>query len=110
MKIIPTPRLIEEKCGNISLKDICCISVAYKSDGRIAKIATKLKNEIEGLTDRTVKLTIGDPDGLSVRIEHGESGEGYTLDRLSAFIRNICIMSERSADGADSTDKSVRNT
>ena len=80
MKIIPTPRLVEEKEGFLSLANVAEISVNLGSDNRIAKIAAKLKGEIEELTGISLKLTCADAEGIAVHIEHGAEGEGYTLD------------------------------
>ena len=80
MKIIPTPRLVEEKEGFLALSDIKEISIALGSDARITKIATLLKYEIEELTGSVIKLTCADAEGLAVHVEHGAEGEGYTLD------------------------------
>jgi len=80
MKIIPTPRLVEEKEGFLDLSNIKEISIALGSDARITKIATLLKYEIEELTGSVIKLTCADAEGLAVHAKHGAEGEGYTLD------------------------------
>ena len=88
MKIIPTPRLVEEKEGFLSLASVKELSVKLGSDQRIAKFATKLKIEIEELTGESVKLTCADAEGIAIKIEHGDDGEGYTLDICGCC---ICI-------------------
>ena len=95
MKIIPTPRLIEEKEGFLSLADVSEISVALGSDKRITKIAAKLKGEIEELTGASVKLTIADAEGIAVHVEHGDEGEGYTLDICGEC--GICVAGKGAA-------------
>lgn len=80
LRIIPTPKLIEERCGSL---DISGLSIsAAGADERV----------LSALSDLFREAGIGDV-GKAISVSHGEDGEGYAL---SVSEDGIVI----SADGA----------
>ncbi len=86
VKIIPTPKKIEEKDGAFDFSGVS-LFVPDFSDKRIVKAATVLAEEIEELTGKKAAVTSSEPSGKVVIITYGKKekalfeieGEGYVL-------------------------------
>lgn len=67
LRIIPTPKLIEERCGSLDISGLCVCA-----DGGVDK------RVFSALSDFCRDAGIGG-DGKAIGLSHGEDGEGYTL-------------------------------
>ncbi|MBR6676510.1 MAG: beta-N-acetylhexosaminidase [Clostridia bacterium] len=85
LRIIPTPKMIEECEGAFSL---CSIAVFtdLTADSRVIGALSVFCKEAEAITGEYVPISVGEPFGRAIIISHGDVGEGYritvTKDRI----------------------------
>ena len=85
MKLIPTPKGVNETTGSLPIAALGDLRIALGSDRRITKIAAKLKGEIEAITGGQVRMKTcccGKSMGgihISHGSESGKAGDSYTL-------------------------------
>lgn len=78
VKIIPTPKRIEEKEGRLDLRGVS-LCIKTNKDSRVNKIGARLCAEITEKTGSLVPITVGDKE-KSIVVSYNETNdENYTL-------------------------------
>jgi len=78
IRIIPTPKRIEERAGFFSLSGISAYT-EMQEDRRVIRALSELCRQIGSVSGEIVPLYSAEPSGRYIAVRHGDDGDGYRL-------------------------------